>query len=530
MCQCYVSESFGKYCEYSLLHGETFAKSAEWQLKMRKDYLWSWHNYSDIVCYHGLSCDSGMLCLDWRDICDGVQQCMAGLDEDNCDLLEFNECEDDEYRCMNGMCVPDQYFLDGTYDCMDLSDEKQLFDDDQCAYELASIMCDDRLCPPTDWSCGDGQCIADRITSQLGKVFDDGCESRRDQYHMCETNHFVGLWTLSNGKCYAANDHGEMMAENPTSLDECIHFIRCALSQGVDESCPCHLDLTCLNEKVNPCPSSPPVAYPRRPVLAPYIVQYYNATHKWTQKMPDFIEINGIIRCQRHLKAVQMRLPYPKTFNLHDLEAWLCHASTQGLQTTEPRIHPYCNNESRTFNDRLYHWVDACQSWPPCISAYRIRDGIRNCPNGRDETLTEIVMNTCATVKRHRFRCSPAEPTCLYANSLGNFRADCQNNTDEIWANSDTLLSNVHCNIHAERDCKTLRDYMETSWATDLHTWSMLNLKSIKAIPYRTYCDTFWNLASTNDENLKMCREWWVVSQRPMAMCHRTMYRSILGS
>ncbi|CAF1437598.1 unnamed protein product, partial [Didymodactylos carnosus] len=80
-----------------------------------------------------------------RDICDGVQQCMSSLDEENCDKLEFNECEDDEYRCINGMCIPDQYFLDGDYDCLDLTDEKGHFDDGMCTFQQASYECDDRL-------------------------------------------------------------------------------------------------------------------------------------------------------------------------------------------------------------------------------------------------------------------------------------------------------------------------------------------------------------------------------------------------
>jgi hypothetical protein len=40
---------------------------------------------------------------------------------------------------MNGMCIPDQYFLDGEYDCMDLSDEKQQFNDLDCPFQLASL-------------------------------------------------------------------------------------------------------------------------------------------------------------------------------------------------------------------------------------------------------------------------------------------------------------------------------------------------------------------------------------------------------
>jgi hypothetical protein len=38
---------------------------------------------------------------------------MDGTDEENCDLLEFNECEDNEYRCINGMCIDEEYWLDG---------------------------------------------------------------------------------------------------------------------------------------------------------------------------------------------------------------------------------------------------------------------------------------------------------------------------------------------------------------------------------------------------------------------------------
>ena len=40
---------------------------------------------------------------------------MNGTDENNCDLLEFNECEENEYRCVNGMCIAEEYWLDGKY-------------------------------------------------------------------------------------------------------------------------------------------------------------------------------------------------------------------------------------------------------------------------------------------------------------------------------------------------------------------------------------------------------------------------------
>jgi hypothetical protein len=125
LCECTHTQSFGKNCEYLLPMGTTFQNTLNWEIKMRGKNKWQMQLYGDIVCYMTLICDSGLLCLDWRDICDGVQQCMSGYDKENCDKLEFNECQDDEYRCANGMCIPQEYFLDSQYDCLDLSDEKK---------------------------------------------------------------------------------------------------------------------------------------------------------------------------------------------------------------------------------------------------------------------------------------------------------------------------------------------------------------------------------------------------------------------
>ena len=38
---------------------------------------------------------------------------MNGVDEENCDRIEMNECAENEYRCHNGLCIPEEYWLDG---------------------------------------------------------------------------------------------------------------------------------------------------------------------------------------------------------------------------------------------------------------------------------------------------------------------------------------------------------------------------------------------------------------------------------
>lgn len=115
LCNCTQSGTFGKYCEYQLTHGaKSFreAITAQFEEKREGD-SWDTQRYGKILCYKTLPCDSSPLCLDWREICDGVQRCVNGTDEENCDKLEFNECEDDEFRCTNGMCIPVEFWLDG---------------------------------------------------------------------------------------------------------------------------------------------------------------------------------------------------------------------------------------------------------------------------------------------------------------------------------------------------------------------------------------------------------------------------------
>lgn len=116
LCNCTQPGSFGKNCEYELLFDNLAFSNAIHITFAAKRFVEGHQTWGDISCYDTLACDHGMLCLDWRNICDGQQNCMKGLDEENCDILEFNECEKDEYRCVNGMCIPEEYWLDGKSD------------------------------------------------------------------------------------------------------------------------------------------------------------------------------------------------------------------------------------------------------------------------------------------------------------------------------------------------------------------------------------------------------------------------------
>ena len=117
VCNCTKLGTFGKYCEYQLTHqAKTFSEAVTAQFEQKRTGdSWDTQRYGKILCYETVPCLSSPLCLDWREISDGIQRCSNGTDEENWDKLEFNECENDEFRCTNGMCIPEEFWLDGEY-------------------------------------------------------------------------------------------------------------------------------------------------------------------------------------------------------------------------------------------------------------------------------------------------------------------------------------------------------------------------------------------------------------------------------
>ncbi|CAM4849949.1 unnamed protein product [Rotaria magnacalcarata] len=165
-CNC-SAEWFGTQCQYSFFQSNKTATFDDVIMShfKRKTRL----NNEDILndpllstCYVGLRCRS-MICLDWRQICDGSINCEHGEDEpEECFLLETNECKNDEHRCRSGMCIPRTFLVDFSVDCMDLSDETETYNSwpvESACSAIPMLICDFRLCDMGYFSCGDGQCI-----------------------------------------------------------------------------------------------------------------------------------------------------------------------------------------------------------------------------------------------------------------------------------------------------------------------------------------------------------------------------------
>jgi hypothetical protein len=273
LCQCTNESLFGKNCEYRLPRGGSFQDVIAWQSGERQNDRRVLKNHVDILCYQTLDCNSGLLSLDWREICDGIQHCMFGRDEDNCDLLELNICAEDEYRCMNGMCIPDEYFLDGVFDCLDWSDEMQRKKSESCTLEAASTRCDDHVCPPNEWSCGDGQCITNRLP--FGKFYSSQiCNNHRDLYFTCEIHPYESAWTKPDGRCHSGGRYEEVPTPNLSRGEYCGNLLQCALSKGGESNCPCYYDSGCVEALDQNC-SFALIPYPKEPLITPHLIVLY---------------------------------------------------------------------------------------------------------------------------------------------------------------------------------------------------------------------------------------------------------------
>ncbi|CAF2803590.1 unnamed protein product [Rotaria sp. Silwood2] len=194
ICNC-TSNRIGSSCQYMLFCDlRTISEVLKKQLLNPKE-----RESERAACLiDGIKCNAGLLCLEWRQVCDGIPHCDNGIDEAECYLLEFQQCASDEFQCRNSMCIPVEFLFDGTVDCMDRSDEQEIGRIRELVATCptkSTFECDERLCRKDEFSCGDGQCIpwSNLIHHQ------DSCKNGRDAAYHCET--IKNFATMPSGVC-----------------------------------------------------------------------------------------------------------------------------------------------------------------------------------------------------------------------------------------------------------------------------------------------------------------------------------------
>jgi len=321
---------------------------------------------------------------------------------------------------------------------------------------------------------------------------------------MCEAHSTDRLWTLPNGRCILVDKYDVLNLENITNGDKCQFLLKCGFYQGTEKRCPCGRYFSpCFSSLDNLC-SIEPIPYPKGGIISPYLLFLYDRRIPYFElkKAPDWVQMNGTIKCRGFSVNINRQDTFGFLSTLRLVEYFLCTLAQEESVIDNNGYDQHCNYQSRTFNNRSYHFIDVCKVSKECISAYRIRDGIPNCADIMDETQYLDIQDICLNNHRYRFRCSLEEPTCLSVTALGNSRENCKNKFDELWMGTNRKLSDLACNSESKEDCDSLRQYIESSWSFNDINQSISQLR----IPFRAYCDTFWSLASKEDENSSECR------------------------
>ncbi|CAF1558258.1 unnamed protein product, partial [Adineta ricciae] len=526
LCNCIKIGTFGKFCEYNFMSYSTFEETFQYQYNIKRLHRFGSQYVGNRTCYKTLECNYGLLCLDWRNICDGKQQCMDGLDEDYCELLEYNECQINEYRCANGQCIDEEFFLDGDIDCMDRTDEQYKalskyhirFND--CPFK-PDFNCEELLAPRTYFSCGDGELYPDTAVLYSESYHNEHCLTFRDKNFMCELDQSgLMMWTKKNGQCVL---YGRL--EGNTTDDICLFLIKCALTNGQGRGCPCN-GQNCKNRIIyyNCTTNGSYVEYPKGGIFAPFVKTFYLLDYLYGNRRPNNISFSGSIKWNGFQVSV-------KELNFIDYDAFTFASSA----TWRHFEYLYCNiistgrfairNLSGPQYDEncwksLYKSVK-CPYTDRCISVYRIADGNSDCESDDDEPSNNVNPSllpvNCSSIQKHRFQCSKEEPSCLLSTNIGDTFPQClTNNRDEYFIEKNLKLSNHLCTIDNPLACQLIKQYIEQSSSlflsiintTNYDTNNNLTLSEINSMSFNQYCDTIWDLKLGFDETPFLCKDW----------------------
>ena len=287
LCNC-TSNRIGSACQYELPPRQaSLASTIEFQLSR---FLVR-HSKTRTCWIDDIRCHSGALCLEWRQVCDGIVDCHDGVDENDCHQLELHECEIDEFQCRNGMCIPLEFLFDGMIDCMDSSDEQEvasIFDIFNRCPKKSVWQCDERLCRKDQFSCGDGQCVHWSSLLHLR----NGCENFRHVAYRCEIVDL--LVTMPAGDCW----RGSSILPIESSCQFALRQLLIGQSRKV-----------AWTDVINRCPDL--IQYPEQYILSPVITMFFNKSrivsfydvkkqnfnHHLPKTTPDLVCFSGTLRC-----------------------------------------------------------------------------------------------------------------------------------------------------------------------------------------------------------------------------------------
>ena len=416
---------------------------------------------------------------------------------------------------------------------MDWSDESFRNNGEMCPFDTNAMNCDEHLCNRDWYSCGDGQCIEwyVRTAFQRHLKTNQECFNKRHLNYMCEASPHWRAWTTENGLCWPDKGYDDPRyppwnmsnISNLTANEKCQYLFRCSFSDGLERDCPCNLH-NCTMMMIDVCASDDfHVVYPPKGLINPHTTFYYNYKQFFQSPHYERVDFAGNIRCRGyHLTSNRtLFLPFQiGVFAKPRINHFLCtflppDDSNHNIDSSF-QYDRFCWNESLTFSGRPYAVVpDICGRGDECMSQYRINDGHSDCLENQDEDFVSETLNYCTgNVGRHRFQCFNSSNRSLPLIYVGSATSHCLNNYDEIWYDSDVPLGSlIKCTKNLPTECNRLKTYIQLSSAKNSSA-DMIALAYAREkvpsdqIPFRSFCNSFWDLKDHIDESANLCEDW----------------------
>jgi hypothetical protein len=422
---------------------------------------------------------------------------------------------------------------------MDWSDELNHESGESCSFTPNALECDEHVCPRNSYACGDGQCVEwiTRMAFQRFVPAKNDCFNKRNLNYMCEVSPHRRSWTLESGLCSPDEDYDDpqylpwnmINASNLTNDEKCQYLLRCILSDGFEHDCPCNR-LNCTQLMIDICSGNYMYQYPPQGLINPNVFFFYSALTSIENPSINVALLGGNLKCRGyHFTAtttigLHFRLEMLSDARINRL---LCSSNDSNYGNKDflspLQYDKFCWNETLTFNGRPYAVnPDTCTTAGECISQYRIHDGFVDCFGGDDENKIFDKDYCTKNVGRHRFQCFNDQHKCLPLIYLGSGTSECLNSYDEIWYDLGLpLRQNIKCQKSDTLDCDRLKEYIDKSSVKTVSSLVHSEQRALTSqIPFRSYCDSFWDTHQHDDELPSSCQYW---------VCQSHQYRCRTG-
>ncbi|KAH8382768.1 hypothetical protein KR009_005156 [Drosophila setifemur] len=338
-------------------------------------------------------CRSGD-CIPIRFVCDGDADCKDHSDEQvqECKFLEAT-CSSDQFRCTNGNCIPNKWRCDQEHDCADGSDERPELCMNACPNNEFKCQTVDQ-CIPRSWLC-DGS---------------NDCRDKSDEAHCKARTCSPDEYACKNGEgqcvplawmCDQSKDCSDGSDEHNCNQTCRSDEFTCGNGRCIQKRWVCDHDDDCGDgSDERDCPVVPCDSV---------------AEHTCT---------NGACIAKR----------------------WVCDGDPDCSDASDERA---CANVTKTNTPCLPHEYQ-CKDRITCLHHSWLCDGDRDCPDGDDEHTANCKNVTC---RADQFQCG--DRSCIPGHLTCNGDKDCADGSDEKDCGLSFSLGSAKgpCNITSEFDC-----------------------------------------------------------------------------